>query len=177
MVTSLAINSTDQVFAGTHCDGVFRSTDNGDIWTEINSGLTNTFVEALAINSSGHVFAGTIRGGVFRSVGSTVSVQEIAGEMPRSFVLSQNYPNPFNPETTIEYSLPTSADVSLIVYNLLGEEIARLIYERKPAGSHTIEWDASNVASGIYLYRLQASPTSVWQAGDFVQTRKMLLLK
>ena len=93
---------------------------------------------------------------------------ELAG-IPEEYDLYQNYPNPFNPKTVIEYSIPKAQNVSLAVYNLIGEEIARLVYERKPAGNYTIEWDASSFASGIYFYRLQT--------GDFVQTRKMLLLK
>ena len=93
---------------------------------------------------------------------------EISG-IPLEYSLSQAYPNPFNPTTTIEYSLPQSGEVSLIIYNLLGQEIAHLTDERKPAGRYTVEWNASNFTSGIYFYRLQA--------GNFVQTRKMVLLK
>ncbi|MCH7819670.1 MAG: T9SS type A sorting domain-containing protein, partial [Candidatus Marinimicrobia bacterium] len=93
---------------------------------------------------------------------------EIAG-LPAEFALSQNYPNPFNPVTVIRYSIPKAEEVSLVVYNLIGEEVAHLIDERKPAGSYTVKWNASDFASGIYFYRLQA--------GDFVQTRKMVLLK
>ena len=85
------------------------------------------------------------------------------------YSLYDNYPNPFNPLTTIEYSLPQSGDVSLIVYNLIGEEVARLINGEQNVGYHEVSWDASNVPSGIYFYRLQA--------GDFVETRKMVLLK
>ena len=85
------------------------------------------------------------------------------------YSLYDNYPNPFNPLTTIEYSLPQSGDVSLIVYNLIGEEVARLINGEQNVGYHEVSWDASQFASGIYFYRLQA--------GDFVRTRKMVLLK
>ena len=91
------------------------------------------------------------------------------GVVPEKYELSQNYPNPFNPETVISYSIPKTEEVSLVVYNLIGEEIARLIDESKHSGNYTVEWNASNVASGIYFYRLQA--------GDFIQTRKMVLLK
>ena len=89
--------------------------------------------------------------------------------IPDKFRLSQNYPNPFNPVTVIRYSIPKAEEVSLVVYNLIGEEVAHLIDERKPAGNYTVEWNASSLSSGIYFYRLQA--------GDFVQTRKMVLLK
>jgi len=88
---------------------------------------------------------------------------------PTRFELGQNFPNPFNPATNIEYTLLQSGDVLLVIYNLLGEEVARLVSENQIAGYHTVFWDASNYSSGIYFYRLQA--------GDFVQTRKMVLLK
>lgn len=89
--------------------------------------------------------------------------------IPTDFDLQQNYPNPFNPRTTIEYDLPKAGEISLVVYNLIGEVVARLVSEEQFAGHHEVVWDASIFASGIYFYRLQA--------GDFVQTRKMLLLK
>ena len=108
-------------------------------------------------------------GGGFTVEDSPVGVEnEIAG-LPAEFSLSQNYPNPFNPETVIEYSLPKLGDVSLVVYNLLGEEVTILVNESISAGNHQVIWDASNVASGIYFYRLQA--------GEFVRTRKVVLLK
>ena len=81
----------------------------------------------------------------------------------------QNYPNPFNPVTKINYAIPVDSDVSLILYNLRGHEVARLVDSKRIAGNHSISWNASNVASGIYFYRLKA--------GDFVQTRKMVLSK
>ena len=89
--------------------------------------------------------------------------------IPREFALLQNFPNPFNPTTTIEYVLPMSAEVLLTIYNLRGQEAVRLVEGQQTGGRHTAIWNASNMASGIYFYRLQA--------GEFVQTRKMLLLK
>jgi hypothetical protein len=83
--------------------------------------------------------------------------------------LSQNYPNPFNPTTTINYSLPNSSFVKLVVYNSIGQEIATLVNETIAAGNHNVEFDASNLPSGIYFYKLQA--------GSFVETKKMILLK
>ena len=84
-------------------------------------------------------------------------------------LLDGMHPNPFNPITTIEYSLPVSGDVTLIIYNLLGEEVARLVDGFQQAGEYNAIWNASNVPSGIYFYRLQA--------GDFTKTKKMALLK
>ena len=94
--------------------------------------------------------------------------REITG-LPAEFALSQNYPNPFNPSTVIRYALPKASDISLVIYNLRGQEVRRWDIQGQTVGYHQVNWDASSVASGIYFYRLQA--------GDFVQTRKMVLLK
>jgi hypothetical protein len=99
---------------------------------------------------------------------SSSGVREQA-EAPLEFVLAQNYPNPFNPSTTIEFALPRMAPVTLAVYDLLGREIAVLVNERRDAGLHGVTFDGSGIATGVYLYRLQA--------GDFVQTKRLILLK
>jgi hypothetical protein len=88
---------------------------------------------------------------------------------PETFHLSQNYPNPFNHSTIIEFSLPKAAFVTLKIYNLLGEEVATLISEQRSAGIHKLNWDARGLASGVYLYRLEAA--------DFVNSRKLILMK
>lgn len=97
-----------------------------------------------------------------------------AETLPAGYVLEQNYPNPFNPETRIEFALPSSGNVRLIVYNLLGREVRTLVSTVLAAGQHTINWDSRDdagqaVASGVYFYRLEA--------GDHTMTRKMMLLK
>ena len=85
------------------------------------------------------------------------------------FVLNQNYPNPFNPNTTISFSIPLNGLVQLKVFNLLGQELAVLVNEEKQAGSYEAEFKAENMPSGVYFYQLKA--------GDFIQTKKMILLK
>ena len=97
---------------------------------------------------------------------TTVAEQEM---LPDAFRLAQNYPNPFNPSTLIRYELPKSAQVRLEVYNLLGERVATLVDARREAGSHQATFDAGHLASGVYLYRLQA--------GDFVRTKKLTLIR
>lgn len=89
--------------------------------------------------------------------------------LPKKFNLKYNYPNPFNPVTTILYTMPKSSEVLLTVYDMLGHEVARLVDSIQSAGKHQVTWDASNSASGIYFYR--------FQAGEFIETRKMVLLK
>ncbi|MBC8044257.1 MAG: T9SS type A sorting domain-containing protein [Rhizobacter sp.] len=90
-------------------------------------------------------------------------------KLPNAFQLYQNYPNPFNPSTTIQFSLPAAAQVSLKIYDVLGRTVTTLVNERRPAGVHTATFNANRLSSGVYFYRLQA--------GTSMQTRKMLLLK
>jgi hypothetical protein len=107
-----------------------------------------------------------------------VSVTSVNGSrhIPAEFSTSQNYPNPFNPSTTISYSLPRSAIVSLRVFNTLGQEVASLVNEQKPPGFYQVQWNA-NAPSGIYFYRLQARPIDGGQAGEYMKTTKMVLLR
>lgn len=94
---------------------------------------------------------------------------EITQEIPDQFSLEQNYPNPFNPSTNIQFNLPEQSNVTLQVYDISGRQIAVLVDEPMNAGSHTINWNASNLASGVYLYRITA--------GDFTAVRKLTIIK
>ena len=96
-------------------------------------------------------------------------VVEIGLTAPDKFELSQNYPNPFNPSTTINYNLPEATNVKLIIFNILGQEIKTLVNEFKEAGVHTVNFDASELNSGMYIYKMTA--------GSFVKTLKMILMK
>lgn len=101
--------------------------------------------------------------------GETETSADDADAIAAVFALEQNYPNPFNPTTQIRYHLPVDADVRLAIFTVLGERIATLVNERQQAGAHEIMLDASHLASGVYIYHLKA--------GDFVSTRKMLLVR
>jgi len=111
-----------------------------------------------------------------RSPGAT-AVREERGEVrPRSFTLDQNYPNPFNSSTAIRFSLPISADIELSFYNLAGQQVATLVEGMREAGTHTVRWDGRSddgqeLASGVYLYRLQTND------GKQVETRKLVLVR
>lgn len=88
---------------------------------------------------------------------------------PKEFKLEQNFPNPFNPTTTIQYQIPKNARVTLKVYDILGSEVATLVNEEQEAGYKEVKFDATNIASGMYIYRLQA--------GEYASVKKMLMIK
>ncbi len=92
-------------------------------------------------------------------------------EMPAidDFALESNYPNPFNPTTQISYQLPENSFVNLVVYNVVGQKVAELVNQEQTSGKYTVKFDASNLPSGVYIYKLQA--------GEFSDVKKMLLTK
>jgi len=155
---------------GTETSGIFLFTDNGDSVTTLNEGLTDLHVHAFAMDSSGYVYVGTSSGIWRRPVSDLiVSVNPVTNRVPTEFLLHQNYPNPFNPSTTIKFELPKSSEVRLSAYDMLGREVSVLVDERRDAGVHEVKFDGSRLASGVYFYRLQA--------GDYVASKKMLVLK
>lgn len=110
-----------------------------------------------------------IRSKLDQGTTGTDPVPDGGEQIPNRFKLAQNYPNPFNPNTIINYAIDSKQYSTLKVYDILGKEVAELVNEIKPAGTYEAEFDASNLSSGIYYYQLRA--------GEFVQTKKMLLLK
>jgi hypothetical protein len=158
------------VFVATWGDGVFHTTNGGQAWTAINEGLTDLYVASLATSGQHYLLAGSGYSGVLRSVQQvTLDVQCLTASIPSTTNLFQNYPNPFNPNTNIKYQIPSTNHVTLKVFDLLGREVATLVNDVKEPGTYTVRWDASGVASGVYFYRLKA--------GDFVETKRMLLMR
>ncbi len=94
---------------------------------------------------------------------------EVDVAAPAEFALAQNYPNPFNPATKISYSIPAAGNVSLIIYDIMGNEVKRLVNEKQEAGTHSVNFNAINLATGVYVYRLQTN--------NLIATKKMILLK
>ena len=170
-VTGLASDGT-VLFASCLGYGVFESTDDGNTWTEINTGFNKQAynVASLTITDK-YLFAGTSNQGIWRRPLSNLvsSVNLDNKNIPASFKLDQNYPNPFNPTTKIEFSIKKSGFVTLKIYDVLGKELATLVNENLPAGNFDVNWNAQNFESGIYLYRLQTN--------NFTDTKKMLLIK
>ncbi len=135
-----------------------------------------TFLEAptVALYNSSYFLTydygnGPNSAGIGLETASVVGIKQLAEYKITNLKLNQNYPNPFNPTTTIAFSLPQTGFVILKIYNLIGEEVATLLSASLLSGSHSVEWDASGLASGVYFYRLSA--------GQFQQTKKLLLLK
>jgi len=152
----------------------YKSVDNGITWTEVDVIGLSAFIQNTMQFTSNYAFINTYGIGVYRrSLSQVTSIDEkLTGSFPESFVLEQNYPNPFNPSTKIRYSIPNVgsglAQTVLKVYDVLGNEIATLVDEYREAGSYEVEFDASNISTGVYFYKLQS--------GSFVETKKMILL-
>ena len=269
------MNSQGTIFAGTDGWGVYRSTNDGNNWSAVNQGLTNSYVWSVLALPTGSVLAGTLGSGVFVGIpvslpagpvatvsskmlvlsgavrigqfkDTTISIANtgtdtlkissivssspvytlrvasgtllpnqsltdtirfapvsvggaagvivmtsnsptspdtvkitgegmasttgiIEGGLPGTFDLSQNYPSPFNPSTTIRYALPKTANVSLKVFNALGQVMAILVEAEKEAGYYEVHWSPTDAPSGVYFYRLQA--------GEFAETKRMILVK
>jgi hypothetical protein len=154
---------------------IAKSMDGGLTWASMTTaGMTNIFhmefyTAATTDDIIAYGYAVTGDGRVLKVDDVVVSVDLTSTTAPSDFVLKQNYPNPFNPATTITFDISVKANVMLKVFNLLGEEVAPLVNEEKPVGSYEVEFDATSLPSGIYFYRLQA--------GDFVETKKMVFLR
>ncbi len=146
--------------------GVYATSNGGSTWTFL--GLDSVSVRGL-ISYGDSTFAYSYADGLYlvRSTVGVTSVDHTA--QPSTFALLQNYPNPFNPTTEIRYQLSAISKVSLKVYDLLGREVETLVEGEMTAGAHRVTFDASRFASGIYFYRLKA--------GDFIATKKLVLIK
>jgi hypothetical protein len=153
----------------------------GQTWQTIdsvNAGGTSLTKRLYAVTDS-NVSAGTwtyrikevdLDGTIHYSETATTALLSIASDpVVRAYALEQNFPNPFNPATTIQYALPNAANVKLTVFNVLGQETATLVDEPRPAGIHTVRFDGSRLASGLYFYRLQA--------GTYVEMKKLVLIR
>jgi photosystem II stability/assembly factor-like uncharacterized protein len=168
----------NNLFVGT-ADGLFLSTNDGTSWSEVDSGLTYKGIATLTI-SGPYLIAGLktvntqagiiVYGDYERPLSEMItSVKNGEKQIPTIFSLAQNYPNPFNPTTVINYELPTNTTVVLKIFDILGREVETLVNERQSIGDHSVQFNASNLPSGVYFYRIQA--------GNYNQTKKLLFLK
>jgi len=132
-------------------------------------GLDSLVIDLLDVYTSYVDLKGCIIDGIVYGDTTVVSVEDETLNLPTEFSLSQNYPNPFNPSTKIQYALSSKQYAILKVYDILGNEVATLVDEEKPAGEYEVKFDRRGISSGLYFYQLRA--------GSFVQTKKMILLK
>ena len=157
------------VFAGSP-NGVFHSSNGGKAWRAVNAGLINPGITALAVSGT-DLFAAVFEDGVWmRPLAEMIaSAQDELSATQATFRLEQNYPNPFNPTTTIRYAIPRRGSVRITVFNVLGQEVGRLVDGVQDAGYHDVRFDGTRLASGIYFYRILA--------GGFSQTKRFVLVR
>lgn len=157
-----------------HLVGVGLDTTFG---SQTDTSLTTNLMPTMKISSiygwsvrttDGYTATASPDSFLFRTSDGVTSVNDLR-QLPKAFALYQNYPNPFNPSTVISYDLPVNGAVALRVYDILGREVETIVNERQVAGNHTATFNASNLPSGVYFYRLQA--------GSFVAIRKSILIK
>ncbi|MBU0560227.1 MAG: choice-of-anchor A family protein [Bacteroidetes bacterium] len=177
---SVTVDASNNVYVSTWTGGVYflesgssfgkRSTGDATAtisWSQL--GMTSQNVSSLMINkATSVVYAGTKNGTIYKKKQTGVtSVNDLT--MPEKFELSQNYPNPFNPSTTIGFSISKEGSYTVKVYNLIGEEIATLLNENLNPGFYNVNFNADNVATGMYIYRLSGDNVNI--------TKKMMLIK
>lgn len=170
-ITSFVLTSfysADTGFAlGSH-GAIYRTVSGGKTWDSVSAApfLASAFGMSFTSSSTGILLDPF--GMIYYAVSPLTGIR---GErlVTGSFNLSQNYPNPFNPSTTIRYGLPGRAHVTLSMFNTLGQQVGTLVNETQEAGYHDVLFNGAGLASGVYVYRLQA--------GDFVQTKKLLILR
>ncbi len=162
--------SNNNIIAGTIAWGVYVSTNIGTSWIEKNEGfnvIPPTY--SLLINNN-YVFAGTGTRSVWRRpLSEIIGIQNISTEIPSKYSLSQNYPNPFNPTTKIQFEVPSSKFVKIVVFDILGKEVQTLVNELLQPGTYETSFKGSSLTSGVYFYRLITN--------EFSETKKMLLIK
>ncbi len=168
-VMSIRMLNQNLAYASGSSGRIIKTTNGGNNWNIVVSGTTQqlysiNFIDNLTgwCTGDGGTIIKTITGGI-------TTINSLANEAPSSFSLYQNYPNPFNPNTKINFDIPKSSYVKIIIYDMLGKEIVTLVNEKLTPGTYSVDWNASDFPSGIYFYRMQS--------GNFNQTKQMLMIK
>jgi len=158
-------------YDGNASSGIILNTsDGGKNWNPTSVGA-DTVLYSVQFADLYNGWAVGDNGAILHTTNGGVSFveEEHIDEVPTEFIISQNYPNPFNPNTKIKYSVPLSSQMTIKVYDILGNEIEILVSEEKPVGTYEITWYVKNLPSGVYFYQLKA--------GDFTSTKKTILMK
>ena len=148
---------------------IYKSVDGGINWKKEPINYGNWIYGIKFTNDTSGLAVGDIGKIIKYGQPKVTNFQSNEDKFPNNYFLCQNFPNPFNPSTTIKYSIPKAENVTLKIYDVLGRQIKTLVNEKKPAGNYTVEYNGNNLPSGIYFYQIQA--------GNFIETKKMLLLK
>ena len=190
--TSIAVDGSENVYVTGYSYGVGTASDYATIkynssgvqqWVQRYNGPVNSYDEAcsIAVDSLGNVYVtgfsygnGTYYDYCTIKYSQENGIKRISSDVPSEFSLLQNYPNPFNPTTKIQFSIPPSKgvrgmNVKLIIYGVLGIEVATLVNQQLKPGTYEVQWDGSNYPSGVYFYKLESD--------NFVQSKKLILLK
>lgn len=165
--------SKGNLFSAHSKGGVYLSTDGGDTWGMESDALLFNNINSMAINDQ-YIFVGTNKNGLWkRSLADLLkkltSIEKISDVIPWEYSLMQNYPNPFNPVTKIKFGLPENAFTKLIIYDILGREVETLINTEMLAGEHDVSFNATNLSSGTYFYKIVAN--------KYTSIKKMLFIK
>jgi photosystem II stability/assembly factor-like uncharacterized protein len=174
----LGINKKGEIFTATTEEKVYYSNNNGMSWQNYTSNLNMTAIRTIIFDKDDNLYLATNES-VWRSNPDSVTTVVKSEDKVYQFALMQNYPNPFNPVTKIKYAVPSSLSsqeragvrsfVTLKIYDILGKEVTVLVNKEQETGEYEVEWNASNIPSGVYFYTLRA--------GELVQTRKLVLLR
>ena len=167
-VRAFAVSGT-YLFAGTENEGVYLSTNNGVNWSQKNDGFPwpVTILSLCIVNN--YVIAGSSISAWRRPLSEFLGLKNISYQVPNEFSLSQNYPNPFNPKSKIKFQIAKLSGAKMVIFDILGREVASLVNEQLKPGTYEVEWDASSNPSGVYFYRLITD--------KYIETKKMVLIK
>ncbi len=170
-VTSVFANATMKYFVATSTGLYSTSNLNGSatVWAQEGSNTIGNVVCTMVKGRDSDEFVAVATHGAGIYSASNVTSVEDGSSLPEDYTLSQNYPNPFNPSTTISFSLPQAGNVKLTVFDALGKTVQEIANKEFSSGNHSINFNAANLTSGVYFYRIEA--------GSFVQSKKMVLLK
>ena len=171
-------DTTDIFFSYYHVDTLFGTNRRQwGFWIDharhfIDDEQAIEITDSLGITDMTMCFGfSTLRGAIINGItyGTVTNVKTNPKPFPSRFQLQQNYPNPFNPQTKISYSVPKESFITLKVYDVLGREVATLVQDKKQVGEYTVTWNADNVPSGVYFYKLTSN--------GFTETKKMLFIR
>lgn len=169
-IFALTSDASGKIYASSYTAGVMVSSDNGSTWSSL--GMGGYGVSTVIVNpSTKDVFAGTKDGKIYMIAGNggITATDNNGTEIPTTYTLGQNYPNPFNPSTTIQFTVPQASRITLRVYNSIGQEVAVLADQEFSAGVHKVNFDASKLASGMYIYQMIGKNMNI--------SKKMMLIK